>query len=1037
MQRHRGAAHRQWWLTGRYRPYVPVEQSRQPRRLGNSDGICYANAVFQMLMQLEEHVQCIARSEPPRFSPIHTLRTMVRSYTDPAQEALDFAQLWLDWKTDLPEHLLRHIPNHIFSGGYPFLFTYVVLRSIQDACPFACNAMRKVQIDEPRLSYAAYMRAVLPDVLSSPHIIVKYPTLRLVVESSDDAEWMDGCMVGAAALKIVGFISGYIASHAFYVTLIGRQWVCIDDDVINEIDVATVKEIFPYSLVVLVSVRSDAIAAAASAAEADGSLDLEEEAWQTSSMFDQCSAQGSVYPPAVAREFIALAHHRVDDDVLDDFTRTQIGLPPTAAVDVRAYPNVVCHVAPHLSLLQRSFTEMCFIHHVEGRNVCTSPIRVAVAPGDAFLAVGSPNGVLSRAMTLAALRMFQNTHAVVLPPAHYGEAAFEYDAWSDRLMQRMDVNRTEREYLETQTDVRRTRRSFRKLTVVVFGPIGAPFVAAEVAHVHKMARMVDIVLVPCAEEAVRNDRLLFIYALQSMCVSYRAHPGVSVDHSRVETRTFILSKLQDHKPMKAFDETSDKLVLTNDPNYPVYFKDDYIYLPHSHMRFFTVPSCASITSARYVRHVPYTVPHAPCLCMWRQMIAYDYCSSILLRIQHAPWMIFVDLGTSVRWRGPREWVRAAQRSMKSSAGAGAVTIELQEVDDELPTSSSTPVLFTNCGLQHTPAGTTAVVVDSNRVVWYQAGSVWSRSGGDAPSRAPHCVSGAYPPGICFDVPMLTDEDDDDFALRVQVARDEVAMMFPTKYPWLNATVPEWAAASVLSPDHVLWHLDATHAQWMRLRFDASLEVEEEDVRDERPAGAIDVSADAADWPALCERTADAPGDPTWSAETMERAGKRLYRFGYQWWSFNGRCFEEEDVTCYAIPVPRSVYRSPRHLEILGTIMGQCIQYSRTKRGWFTSSAPDVFSGYERFAKHALAEGSECCVPARARVVKTEVLRKQTYVTLDDASRHHIATDFRLWTAVPAYEPFRPLADGGRRRAISDQARADQNSRRKRAFSAEG
>ena len=81
--------------------------------------------------------------------------------------------------------------------------------------------------------------------------------------------------------------------------------------------------------------------------------------------------------------------------------------------------HVQVHIVPHMSHILYSFYQMCIIRHFENSNVCTSPVRIGVAPGEALLVIGESRSVIPSIVTLAALRCV-SAFATVLPTAALG-----------------------------------------------------------------------------------------------------------------------------------------------------------------------------------------------------------------------------------------------------------------------------------------------------------------------------------------------------------------------------------------------------------------------------------------------------------------------------------------------------------------------------------------------------------------------------------------------------------------------------------------
>ena len=618
----------------------------------NETGVCHANAVVQLLMNIESFVS-IAASAPDDCHPgALVLRDIVQSYRSSPHGVIDLIAKYLR----LQMFMETDTAYLIWTNGFEFLFI-VAIAGLVDA-HLRPGWTRSVLNTEPvrmpaECTYAEFMRRVRLYVGSEYHVLRVHDceTLQMVATAE---EWNTGCVVDASRMQIVAFNAKTELGHICTVSFINGRWTMQDDAALFEVDASSLCVLFTATSSIVV--RTDPPPQPVFHSSAVHLMrDQVREELRLSGSLQVCTTTQE-------RDVFALplpgTHSRIRRTAEDcaggpersAYTRIQMGpLPSTESLP----PNVTVRVGPHLCHIIHSFQELTVLHALHGSYYMCSPLELPCKPGDAFAFAGRRGCWFARMMTLAALRSaYAHRGANVLRPLHVGppDGADAWEAFD--LDDKLQVCAVEREFLSRGAA---PRAAFERITVVVFGYILPDFVETHVRRLARQAAIVQILCVPCIESQYHSMHRHVQHIFMALALTFASglHSRNAVVHdncsflSRGDLDEWKKRRISYTKYEHDISYTVDSGAVDFEYDYPFLAQHAFLHadLPVPFVRF--EGSRVETRPCSFV--VPHVLPrHSPCIIDWRHILLLDACSATFdRRVQLRPALIRVPMDADV------------------------------------------------------------------------------------------------------------------------------------------------------------------------------------------------------------------------------------------------------------------------------------------------------------------------------------------------------------------------------------------------------
>jgi hypothetical protein len=746
----------QWINSKKNRVYAHGLTNVVPLR--NRNAVCFANAVFQLILRMDELVACIMRAHEERAdSCFQTLKKMVVACS--GSDPVDLEEYYIEWKLNFGRefHTLDTLDFREGLGGFPSLFLLALLRSFHGRCDafdtrwlidrrsFSTN-----MFEGRRLTYVDFMSMVLLNPVPCPYLIV-YVAEHCIDVRGTELEWMNGCTINGVHMTIVAFTVKSLGHLSACVLRDGR-WICIDDAELSKFDIPVIQDVFADAEMILVSLRAERYGPVHDVPP----LRSEDKRVVPYRSSELRTIHGSIFnAPRVCKTF---TKHNVDDALRHShYTHDQLNIADIPSC-IRSSPaNVMYIVGPHLSRIIKFFVETYYVYAVTKQVVCTSPLRFSVAPGDAFVAVGDQHGFIARDMTLAARRAFAD-HAHVFAPYAIAE-----DSLPDRYGYQTSRSDYENAMLGKHNCITRSTKKYRKCTVVVFGKWAGDIVRPGGLDVFMAAaHILDVIFIPCNESWFSYSPIIF-YALREMCVSHSFQWSVSVDKTTKIHRTLHAS-IEEMDEKGIFFERIDNSISSDRYFYENLFAGNLtvVWTSDARRHFETVPSQerAAINPPRvHPSEQLFDVPCAPCDCMWRQLLACDFVSAASGAAVR-PWAFFAS--SPVGWVAPPEMAA----HLPPRTDDTQPTIEIHIVQDDMQTRRLT--------------STDVFAIDVEGNVWFRRSKMMCRDM-HVKSSYPHCLRSLDDLGSFI-------ECSGTHSIRASTETMKKMFRFP-QYPWMNCSIP--------------------------------------------------------------------------------------------------------------------------------------------------------------------------------------------------------------------------------------------------------
>jgi hypothetical protein len=997
--------------------------------LVNYYNVCYANATFQLIMRMGSFRRCVAAMRASvaagciddtcmeKYAPAINIIRMYDNYVERDKEGI--ATPFFEWT----KALRKNKSAFTDTGGYPSMLLYLLMDSMKPYCTDVLQALdvhsfhTRSHREGATLTYSKFLHRFAKNPVSE-HVVTYNQANSITILTSDD-EWMNGCVVEGRRVQIVGFVSVFIPRHAICVFLDAGKWLFVEDDYLSEVPPWLARILFQRHSLSLISIdMKDVTVGTRSRRELYPLIEPFHVTKLNCHILNPVKTKYPMYHRLPTCTSIIPHQYQFEPSMYDV---SQLGIVPPSDWRRAKPPHVELYVSPHIENILTAFFQMCLLREVHSSDVCTTPLRIGIAPGDAIMAIGSSDSIMPALITLAALRSI-SSFATVLPFATFGRPA----PFEERLR---DVNPSPSEFelLSRSADISDAvvRTKYRKITLLVVGFASNEFLS-NLDAVREWGYVIDVVMIPYTIMRFYTSIKTYVAVMSCIFTSHEVRHNTSCD-TIPDNRIVIPSSVGDTSKAMTFATTDGHIIHPYAGNFRTELVTHGVVMPPRYHDYLDATPVERIVQHPPDAAIEFDKPMMVSKFMWRQLLACAFCSHAT-KLRILPWKLFVPSAFAVAWIGPDIWCRAAGQVIRpgSKSAARGVSIELQVVEEEnvhpvvkmsgrtfrSPAWESTesPVSSSHYLGYQIPVGTTEIRLDTKLTMWFRVDSVWF-SDIHSPERPPHCVEDISKVGISFVLtPYDTSSSD-----TLSVALKRVSSIFKTRYPWFNSTIPAWSSRVAISPDHVLWHFGRFRRRWYRLEFDSSGKASESDVMDTLPSEYREldirtISGDT-DWNELIDTIKCgqlARPKPCWAAdiEKCQITGTVWYRFGYGWWRYNGTIFAEghgpiRQSRKYTIQIPRYAC-SPHNLQALGHAMALSIQHTTDNKYGFYQAKNFVYEDFARFAKHALSIGAPCCEPPSTSVTAIETKTYDPYVLLSDGSTHYISADCREWTAIPTW-----------------------------------
>ena len=1009
--------------------------------LTNTTGVCFANAAIQCLLQIDTFVSLLYALPPSRNEVTAVLGDMVRTCVDAAGAPVSLLDKYHRWRTQVDPDRLSMVGDFEGGGGSCLLFFLLVLDMVNEHVQpgFLRSIVDVDQFATPQAfvpcTYESFVGRVLPS-MRSPFYAMHVMREQFDVRGTD-AEWIHGHQNTA----IIGFVATFFSGHAVYCMLVNDRWICIDNSNVSELKIDIVRIFVRYAFLILVRRRTSLAFVARAASGRLDRLPLETAPNIQYGSFSCREFYENVMPTmegAVCNQCMGYVRSPRPDCIPEDdaFMQLQLGGLTNQLLREHRGPRTRVYVGPNISWIMHSFTQMCVVIRATQKVFHTSPIRIGIGRGDAFIAIGRKNRLFARLATLAALRTVGVFgQATILSPHHMGEPRdsdfFQPDQW------RMTAEE-ERIVCGKQAETVR----HRMLTMLVFGDVSRAVWMDLQTHCANAAVVLRIVFIPGLEYTynMMTRHLEDIYgALCTMFVPTDVEPDIFIAHHR--SSIDMMPYMQRAPPLDFYqyqpDSSSLVHVQSTDPQFKYTVIKQLIFMEDSHA-YFRIRASAEIRAPARPSIITPTTEECtammqPCHCMWMELLTCYHASRALQSMFPArgsdephvirPWVLLVDPTDDVRVVGPEALVAAFQSHREARSTGRRIEIHVVPAPDIHPFVVDR-FIFTKCH-QHTifvragpranrPLTPRRKVPRPSSWTWRRrCGRAWGASGCGAsrtrrPSRTACSTTGCSGPSTkCTSAKTCGSASNKPWRRSSGTALSSTRPGRTWRYtcaacPCVPPPSPfpqDTVSKCVLTPDGVVWSFHPGIDEWSCFIEDS---FDETIVSPDMPPHSVPLDLRDRDrWPTIIPAIAPAPPRgyiPAWSHETVYGV---YFRWYHQWYTLLENRFVQVEpywVTRYPLFIPRS---APAHLLTdVGHALARCVEPHPEKCGFFTAA---IQRGFEGALLHCARPGTPCVFPP-GRFVRENT---GDCLTLDDGTKHDLRTDLRRWSAIPVVPPSPP------------------------------